>query len=75
MSDTISFAGNSVTVNMLGVTSASGFSNQEEGGLIGLAPNPMDSSYNLDLFMSNLVSQDFVQSATLGMAYFTEASG
>jgi len=35
----------------------------------------MPADYDLDLFMSNLVSEDIIQSATLGMAYYTNASG
>jgi len=56
MSNTIAVGGSSVTVTMLGVTSANGFSNQALSGLIGLAPSPMPSSYNLALFMNSLVS-------------------
>lgn len=75
MSNTINVGGSSLSVTMLGVNSASGFSTQYESGLIGLAPNPMASSYDLSLFQSTLAGADIIPSATMGMAYFTIASG
>jgi len=70
----IHFGGIPMTVRMLGVTfaySTSGRSNQQEGGVIGLGLNQFGNGLNL--FMNNLIDYDIIQSATLGMAYFTEA--
>ena len=75
MADTMNVAFTEmVFFTMIGVSSAYGLTNAQFTGGIGLAPN-QNSNQALNLFISSLVSQDLIPSATFGMSYFATNSG